>query len=100
MASHIHVELHFADGESPDYGDIRQALSELTEDDVSVSSPISAGAPEAGVSVDGRVAHVRVAGHDGDWTKTSEEAIVSALRGVPGDHGDPSVVGGGYEPDE
>lgn len=75
---------------------VRAAIGSLTNDDVSNSSPISAGGGEVGTSFDGDVLVVRVAGHGGDWTKTSEEALRKKIQSVPG-VGDIESSDGGYE---
>ena len=76
--------------------DVRAALGGLTDDDLSASSPISAGGREAAVVVDGDVAVVKVAGHDGDWTKKSTQAVLDAVEAVDGIES-VSHVEGGYE---
>lgn len=80
---------------------LRAALDGITDDDVSVSSPVTDGAPEAAIdhNRDDGVVHVRVEGHDGDFTKTSQQALVSAVRSVDGAT-DPTVTDGGYEREE
>lgn len=81
---------------------VRDAVSELDGDDLSVSSPISAGATEVGIDVTGMsdepggFVHVTVSGHDGDWTKTSEQALKSAVQSVDG-VGELVSSDGGYE---
>lgn len=96
MASTITIES--AVDESFDRGTLREHLDGLTDDDVSVSSPLSAGAPEVGVDYNQpeRALTLRVGGHGGDFTKTSERALLSLLRDVEGVH-DPTVTDGGYE---
>lgn len=80
--------------------DVRSALNELTDDDLSVSSPVSAGVDEAGTGVEtvggGVFVTVTVDGHDGDWTKTSEQAIKSAVESVEGVH-ELAESEGGYD---
>lgn len=87
----------------PVQADVRGALAEIGEDDVSVSSPVSAGAPEVSVGFeyedgDGYL-EVTVEGHEGDWTKTSEQAVQSAVQSADG-VGDLVESEGGYEADE
>lgn len=64
------------------------ALASLTDDDLSVGSPVSAGCEEVGVAKlqeDGeRYIELRVEGHSGDWTKTSEDAIRRRVEGIDG----------------
>jgi hypothetical protein len=85
-----------------DQSAVRDALNDLTDDDISVSSPITAGAPEASVGVergdDMAVVEVTVSGHSGDWSKTSEQAVTDAVEAVEGvvERADAE---GGYEPD-
>jgi len=81
------------------YTDVREALSNLTDDDVSVSSPISAGGTEAAVVVDGDTIEVRVEGHEGDWTLTSQNGVIAAVEAVDGVEECTSVQGG-YDPDD
>lgn len=63
---------------------VRNALSLLTNDDVSVGSPISAGASEVAIVIEDGDVVVRVEGHDGDWTRTSEETLRKVIEGVDG----------------
>lgn len=83
--------------------DVRAALEQLTDDDVSQSSPISGGAPEAATVLTGSdgesVIGVRVEGHDGEWTKTSERALKSAVKSVEGVT-ELVLSEGGYETEE
>lgn len=78
---------------------VRAALGGLTDDDLSASSPISAGGREAAVVVSDGTAVVRVIGHDGDWTKKSTQAVLDAVEAVDGVES-VSDVEGGYEPAE
>ena len=75
---------------------IRSALGALADDDLSASSPISAGGREAAVVVSDGTAVVRVIGHDGDWTKKSTQAVLDAVEAVDGIES-VSDVEGGYE---
>lgn len=79
--------------------DIRSALEGLADDDLSASSPISAGGREAAVVVDGDVAFVKVVGHDGDWTKKSTAAVTGAVEDVAGVVSVAEVEGGYESPD-
>lgn len=99
MASFITIRARPADGVSLRYEQVRDALSKLTDEDLSASSPISAGGVEAGVTVEDGVATVAIDGHGGEWTKTSQKAVVSALSGIDGVE-DVEVVDGGYETSE
>lgn len=64
--------------------DVRAALESLSDDDVSVSSPISPGAAGVGTALDEGDVVIRVEGQGGDWTKTSEDALRRAVSGVNG----------------
>lgn len=80
---------------------VRDSLAELTDDDVSVGSPVSAGVPEAGIGFStygdyDRLLNVAVEGHEGDFTKTSHEALEDAIESVEG-VGEQVRVEGGYE---
>lgn len=82
--------------------DIRAQLDALSEDDISVSSPISAGGRKVAIGTidtDEWTVTVRVEGHDGDWTKTSEEALRKAVQRATG-VGDLIDADGGYDPDD
>jgi hypothetical protein len=92
------LELVFA-ASAASYAAVREALSQLEEDDVSVSSPVSAGAPEAAVVVGDDTVTVRVEGHGSDWTKKSQEALESAVLGADGVT-ETESVNGGYSPDD
>jgi len=96
MASNITLTF---DAPGAGYTDVREALSGLTDDDVSVSSPISEGGSEAAVVVDGNTIEVRVDGHEGDWTKKSQNGVVSAIEAVDGVEECTSIEGG-YEKSE
>lgn len=100
MASDIKIEVSPTDLLHLPVSPVREALRSVDGDDLSVSSPVSGGVPEAGVSPgdDGAVV-VAVEGHEGDFTKTSERALKSALADVPFTV-DVEVVDGGYEPDD
>jgi hypothetical protein len=96
MASHIEVTADVDD--SFERAALREELSALTDDDVSQSSPISEGAPEAGIAHNRAesVVTVRVEGHGGSWTKTSMDALRTAVGRVDGVL-DASVTDGGYD---
>jgi|APHM01.1.fsa_nt_gi hypothetical protein len=67
---------------------VEGALATLTDDDLSVGSPVTGGCREVGVgteTIEGeRYIILRVEGHSGDWTKTSEEAIRRRVEGTDG----------------
>lgn len=97
MADHIEVTAHT--NESFSEPALRGHLADV--DGVSQSSPVSDGLPEAAVDhnqADGMV-HVRVEGHEGDFTKTSQDEILKAVRATDGAVS-PEVTAGGYEPEE
>lgn len=78
--------------------DVRDALSGLTDDDITESSPITAGAAEVGVETRDGTVIVRVSGHEGEWSKTSETALRRAVVGVDGVD-ELTDSDGGYETD-
>lgn len=95
MTSRLEVVFE-ADGVSR--RDVRAALEGLTDDDLSVSSPISPGGREAGVAIEDGDVVVRVEGHDGDWTRKSTRAVVSAVESVDGVVESAGVDGGYNDP--
>lgn len=86
------------------YSDVRAAVRSLSDDDLSVGSPISGGGEEVGIDLTGEgsdpggILHIRVEGHDGEWTKTSEKALSRTIRSVNG-VGKVIESQGGYEGD-
>lgn len=81
------------------YGTVRAGLHTLNDGDVSASSPVSGGAEEVAVSIirhEDTFVDLHVEGHDGDWTKTSEQAVRRAVQRV-GAVGDLVESEGGYE---
>ena len=84
----------YFDAPSPSKAAVRDALSDLSDDDVSVSSPISAGGREAAVVVGDNTVIVRVIGHGGEWTKKSTEAVIDAVESAEGVTVVSSVDGG------
>jgi hypothetical protein len=92
----------YAASESVSYGDVRSALRAIEDDDVSKNSPISEGASEVGLTVEeadgdhSALVTVRVEGHEGEWTKTSERALKSAVQSVEG-VGELVEKSGGYD---
>lgn len=66
--------------------DVRAALDGITEDDISASSPVSEGIPEANVTVYGDdTMDVTVPGKgERRWTRTTERAIHAALTSLDG----------------
>jgi len=82
---------------------IRAELDTVAEDDISKSSPISAGVPEAGIAVvheDGDTSVlIRVDGHAGSWSRTSETALRRAVKRADGVH-EQVDASGGYQPDD
>lgn len=67
---------------------VQGALASLDDGDLSKGSPVTGGCREVGVGTveaDGpRDIVLRVEGHDGDWTKTSEEAIRRRVEQIDG----------------
>ena len=86
-----------------DQADIRAELEAIESDDISKSSPITAGVPEAGIALvhengDTSVL-IRVEGHSGSWSKTSETALRRAVQRADGVH-EQVDASGGYQPDD
>jgi hypothetical protein len=79
---------------------LRDAVASLTDDDLSVRSPVTAGAEEVGV---GRTspgeAVLRVEGHGGRFTKTSQQAVVEAAESAH-EAVTAETVNGGYTPEK
>lgn len=77
---------------------VRGALASLTDDDLSVSSPVTGGVKEAAITTDRTgetpTLSIIVDGHDGDWTQTSEQAIRRRVEGIDGIEGLASSEGG------
>lgn len=97
MSSDIDITVSLAETDAT-YGDLRDAVSSLTADDVSKSSPVTPGGREIGIDVNTQAdeAHLRVQGRDGNFTKTTQDAIVSTVREVVGEDAE-ITVDGGYE---
>jgi len=79
---------------------VRDALAGLTADDLTEKSPVTAGGTELAVTVgehDGEeVLLVREEGHGGEWSKTSERAVRTAVKAVDAIT-DMVASSGGYE---
>lgn len=103
MAQNLYHQ--YAIATSVGYSDVRGALDKLTDDDVSQSSPLTAGGSEVGIELTGEgedpggILHVRVEGHEGEWTKTSEDSLRRAVQSVEG-VGELLSSTGGYEQDD
>jgi len=98
MAPHITITADH-DG-SLDNEALRDALADL---DVSESSPVNAGGNEVGTSHTTDTVTVTAGGAnaDGDFTKTSQDALVDALKNLDAvDAESVSVDAGGYTPDD
>lgn len=77
-------------------GDVYDAMR-LRGDDISETSPISPGLREAAVVAGDDSLTLRVQGHDGEWSKQSQEALVDSLAHAPGvDGATVEVTSGGY----
>lgn len=80
--------------------DVRAAVSALADDDLTEKSPVTDGAQEVSVQYEegdgGMVVGIAVEGHAGEWSKTSEQAIKSAVQSVNG-VGELVASEGGYE---
>lgn len=99
MADHIHLKAQIFNDADVSVGDVRAALSELSDDDVSESSPVSGGVPEAGIEVNEGSVDVRIEGHAGEFTKTSQRALVGVLEEIEGGQNTVEIIDGGYEKD-
>lgn len=97
MAGHIHLCVPLIDDHSLDRQTVRSALDTIEADDLSQKSPVSVGVPEAGIEIGDDEVTVRIEGHSGDFSKTSEQALTSALAGLHDAAGEPEVVDGGYD---
>jgi hypothetical protein len=73
---------------------VRNALRGL---DVSVTSPVSSDGGEVGIHIGAGTVRLVVEGFDGSFTKTSQEAITTAIDGLDA-VGSVEVTAGGYEP--
>jgi len=85
---------------STEQADVRDAIAALSADDLTEKSPVTAGASEMSIQMrdadDGVEVEIFTEGHPGEWSKTSEEAIKSAVQSVDG-VGDLVESEGGYE---
>lgn len=99
MASNITVSATVTDA-STTVGDVRAELRTITDGDLTEKSPVTAGIGEAGVTIDesdsGLHLNLRVEGHEGEWSKTSMDAVTRAVGRVGGVE-DVTVTDGGYE---
>lgn len=93
MASDIEVKARISTDDLS-VGDVYAALR--TTRGVSKQSPITPGAREAAAVVNENTAIVRVEGHDGEWSETSQTALVRALESMDGVAA-VSVTSGGHE---
>jgi len=93
MADHITIEAETQDGPVP-YSAVREAMASLSDDDVSKTSPVTPGGSEVGVT-GGENVEIHVEGHSGEFTKTTEEALVAAVEAIEGTH-NVRVTQGGY----
>lgn len=105
MSSELHVTAEH-DG-TVSNADLREAFTDL---DVSESSPITTDAPEVGIGHSEETEEndegeeethhyvtLSVAGHEGEWTKTSQDALLDALKNIDGVDGTNLTVEGGHE---
>lgn len=103
MAHVLHQRFAVSSGATR--SDIAAALDGIASDDITKKSPITAGVPEAAISFEttdeGRFVTIKVEGHPGEWSKTSERALKSAIEGldVVGEHVE-TVGGYDYDPNE
>lgn len=73
---------------------VRDALRDVPVDDLSKKSPVEAGLQ--GVSVVVGVQNVTLRAGEGDWSRTTERALMDALSSVDG-VGGVEVTEGGYD---
>lgn len=81
---------------SVEQAEVRANLEAITEDDVSKKSPVTAGASEVSVQPSDDTLELAVGGHGGEWSKTTEEALRSAVQNADG-VGDLIDSEGGYD---
>ena len=80
-------------------GDIRAALDDLTDDDITVQSPVEPGIPGVATAVDGDEMTVIAGDGSDEFSKTTQRAIKSAVTGIEGVEEHVSTEGG-YETDD
>lgn len=98
MASDIRIEAS-TDG-SVTKGDVYAALREIDPTDLSKKSPVTNQIREAYVAVGDAGIAVKVEGHDGEWSRSSQNALTHTLAGIGGvDSQSVEVASGGYESD-
>lgn len=94
MASNIEIRAETTD--TLQRRDVAAALRNVTDADLSEKSPVSEQLREVAVVMHDGYLLARVGGHSGEWSQTSEEAVVNALESVEGVSG-ASVVDGGFD---
>lgn len=94
MASHIEIRAEI----TPDVSksDVYAALRTVTDEDLSVRSPVSEQLRQVAVVMHGDHLLARSHGHRGQWSQTSQEAVIEAIESVDG-VSDVEVVDGGFE---
>lgn len=98
MASHIRIEADADDAVSK--ADVYDALRGIDPADLSTQSPVSNQLPEAFVAIGAGGIAVKVDGHEGEWSRSTEQAVTRTLAGIDGvDAQSVSVVAGGFESD-
>lgn len=99
MANYIRLTASLGDSDAS-YRDFRDEVSALTDDDVSQTSPVTAGGNEVGVIVTDDEVTLTVEGHGGEFTKTTESALIEVIEDVLGEDAEVTVEGGYTEDDE
>lgn len=99
MASHIHVTASISDEVTE--AEVYEALRTIGNDQLSKKSPVTAQLREASVATGEDCLDLRVQGHDGEWSKTTQETITRTLAGIDGvDAHSVEVTSGGYDSGE
>lgn len=99
MASHIHVTASIA--EDVTEANVYSALRQVGREQLSQKSPVSAQLREASVVTHEETLILRVEGHDGEWSRTSQDTITDTLAGIDGVEAESvEVISGGYEQDD
>lgn len=97
MASEIEVTANVTTDDLS-IGDVYDGMR-LGGDDISKKSPITPGLREVAATIGEDTLTLRVQGHSGQWSKTSQEALTDALAEVDGVDGSTIEVEGGFKAD-
>lgn len=99
MASDIEVTADLTSDADVSVGDVYDRMR-LGADEISEQSPITPGLREVVALIGEDEILLRSQGHDGEWSKTSQDALIEALGEIDGVDGSTvEVVEGGYEQD-